>query len=148
MFGGDITFNNNPLFQDDANPNNYFLINFNDTLSSFISLFITMFVVDGLKINYPNLIFMLFFVLGTIVIINIIVAHVIDMYDSIENLFKEKKQNKQSEQDDLSFGSLSKENDLKRADDNASQPINNSAMNRNQQQIKIGNFDSSREEGE
>ena len=96
LFGGRIKKNLPVLQQDTSIPDTYHLDNFNDILSSFVTLFGLMVVnnwmvhvqlyceVMGSKVY--RIYFCLFFYFSVIVGINIIVAFSIDMYASIERL--------------------------------------------------------------
>jgi ABC-type multidrug transport system fused ATPase/permease subunit len=97
MFGGLIRKNSEAIINDPNIPNTYHLDNFNDLISSFVTLFTLMVVnnwfvqvamyVDVMDGNtYYRFYFCLFYYFAVVVGINIVVAFAIDMYSSIERL--------------------------------------------------------------
>ena len=100
-FGGMITKSTPEIRNNDTTPDQYALNNFNDLVSSFVTLFELM-VVNNWFLNtemYVNicdskavlLFFVTFYIWGVLVGLNIIVAFAIDMYGSIERLDKAKE---------------------------------------------------------
>ena len=100
LFGGKITKGMNVLVNDQGIPDNYHLDNFNDFLSSIVTLF-TLMVVNNWMVqvqmycevmdsNLYRLYFGLFFYFSVIIGINIIVAFTLDMYSSVERLDQER----------------------------------------------------------
>jgi hypothetical protein len=102
MFGGKVRKNLDVIAQDSSIPDNYHLCNFNDFLSSFVTLFTLMVVnnwmvqvqmyvdiMDGNK--YYRFYFGLFYYFSVIIGINIVVAYAIDMYTSVERLDQERQ---------------------------------------------------------
>ena len=89
---------------------------------------------------------MIFFVLGTIILINIIVAHVIDMYSSIDNLYKEKEEAKEKinheRRDSSYFGHLESSDDIEVDQEVLSEPIN-TVRNHHNHIIEVGKLGSS-----
>ena len=95
-FGGLSNFKEESIFRDDSFPNNYIQVNFNDLANSFMTLFILMvvnnwFVVWGVYETitgntWCRIYFITFYFLSVIVVLNILIAFVIDMYSSVESL--------------------------------------------------------------
>ena len=96
LFGGKVQ-KNLPAISSSSSPDSYHLMNFNDMLSSFITLFALMVVnnwmiivqmyVDIMEGNtYYRFFFILFYYCAVITGINIVVAFAIDMYSSVERL--------------------------------------------------------------
>jgi len=95
-FGGTIGRNSEEIFRDLSVANNYVYLNFNDGASSFVTLFMCMLVsswhviaelyttVTGTQL--AKFYFIVFYILSVVIIINIIVAFVIDMYSSVEDI--------------------------------------------------------------
>lgn len=102
IFGGKILKGMDVLINDVSIPDNYHLDNFNDFLSSIVTLF-TLMVVNNWMIqvqmycevmgsdNY-RLYFGLFYYFSVIIGINIVVAFTLDMYSSVERLDQERMQ--------------------------------------------------------
>lgn len=96
LFGGKISKNNSKLAQDSSVPHNYHLMNFNDIISSMVTLFCLMIVNNWMVIAhmyevvmenpYYKIYFGIFYYFSVIVGINIAVAFAIDMYSSVERL--------------------------------------------------------------
>jgi two pore calcium channel protein 1 len=100
FFGGKIQRGLPALINDQSIPDNYHLDNFNDLLSSFVTLF-TLMVVNNWMIqvqlycvvmdsNYYRFYFGLFYYFSVVIGINIVVAFTIDMYSSVERLDQER----------------------------------------------------------
>lgn len=102
IFGGKILKGMDVLVNDVSIPDNYHLDNFNDFLSSIVTLF-TLMVVNNWMVqvqmycevmgsdNY-RLYFGLFYYFSVIIGINIVVAFTLDMYSSVERLDHERMQ--------------------------------------------------------
>jgi len=102
IFGGKILKGMDVLVNDVSIPDNYHLDNFNDFLSSIVTLF-TLMVVNNWMVqvqmycevmgsdNY-RLYFGLFYYFSVIIGINIVVAFTLDMYSSVERLDHESMQ--------------------------------------------------------
>ena len=97
MFGGDITSNSPEIVHDSSIPDNYYLINFNDLVSSYITLFILIvvnnwFVIVQMCVDikggnlYYRYFFVVFYYFGVIIGLNIIIAFAIDMYAAVQRL--------------------------------------------------------------
>jgi hypothetical protein len=97
MFGGKITLNNPYIVNSTGIPNSYVMQNYNDFISAMITLFSLMVVnnwmvqvqmVVGLMEGnrYYRIYFILFFYISVIIGINIVVAFILDMYSSVENI--------------------------------------------------------------
>jgi len=101
LFGGKVQKNLPALSNDTGVPDIYHLMNFNDMLSSFVTLFALM-VVNNWMIQvqmfvnimggnrWYRLFFILFYYCAVITGINIVVAFAIDMYSSVERLDSER----------------------------------------------------------
>ena len=98
LFGGLMTYNSPSLLNDPSVPSSYVDMNFNDYMSSFITLFHLMvvnnwFVTVNIYVGLSNghksvrIYFILFYISCVIIILNILVAYVIDMYASVDNLY-------------------------------------------------------------
>ena len=93
---GDITVANDP-----GVPQFYNLMNFNDFVSAYITLFALMIVnnwldivevyVDVMGTNWVKWYFIFFYYFSVIIGINIVVAFSIDMYDSVSRLDEERQ---------------------------------------------------------
>jgi hypothetical protein len=96
MFGGQMSTQNHKIFRDSSIPDLYVEMNFNDLGSSIVTLFALMVVNNWfmiVKINvqdkiYARWFFILFYFSSVVVMLNIVVAFVIDMYGSVENLHR------------------------------------------------------------
>ncbi|CAI2359144.1 unnamed protein product [Moneuplotes crassus] len=99
LFGGDVTMAENPIFQENAVPTTFVQINFNDTLSSFIGLFCISFAIDSLEISFQNMFFLVYYILSEMVIMNIIIAFVIDIYAAIDNIYNERAEKSENLQE-------------------------------------------------
>ena len=96
LFGGVITKENKKLRLAVRIPDTYHLMNFNDFLSSMVTLFCLMIVNNWNQIaemyaivmvnEYYKFYFALFYYFSVIIGINIAVAFAIDMYSSVERL--------------------------------------------------------------
>lgn len=100
LFGGKV-YKDSPFINNDPSiPNTYHLMNFNDLLSSFCTLFALMVVNNWMVVVkvYTNtmgsawyeVFFGLFFYFSVVIGINIVVAFAIDMYSSVERLDHER----------------------------------------------------------
>jgi hypothetical protein len=96
MFGGKIRKGMSQIENDPSIPPTYYLDNFNDLLSSFVTLF-TLMVVNNWMVQvdmyvtvmgskYYRFYFGIFFYFSVIIGINIVVAFTLDMYSSVERL--------------------------------------------------------------
>lgn len=97
FFGGQIRVTSPQIVHDASIPDNYYLVNFNDIVSAFVTLFILIVVnnwyvivqmcvdiKDGNK--YYRFYFIIFYYFGVIIGLNIIVAFAIDMYSAVSRL--------------------------------------------------------------
>jgi hypothetical protein len=95
-FGGKVTKNAAAIIEDPGIPDTYHLDNFNDLLSSLVTLF-TLMVVNNWMVqvqmyvsimgnSYWRWYFCFFFYFSVVIGINIVVAFAIDMYTSVERL--------------------------------------------------------------
>ena len=111
LFGGKITKSNPNIALNSSIPDNYHLMNFNDLVSSMITLFCLMIVNNWMIItdmyavtmgsNYYKIYFAIFYYFSVIVGINIAVAFAIDMYSSVERLDHERIENLEKLECDL-----------------------------------------------
>ena len=94
IFGGQIRKNSSQIVHDSSIPDNYYLINFNDLMSSYVTLFILIVVNNWyvivamcVDIKGGNTLYRYFFVIfyyfGVIIGLNIIIAFAIDMYAAV-----------------------------------------------------------------
>jgi len=102
IFGGRVRRDTPEIRSNDATPDKYTLNNFNDLISSFVTLFELM-VVNNWFVNtemymsitsynqWVLLYFVTFYNWGVLVGLNIIVAFAIDMYGAVERLDKQKR---------------------------------------------------------
>lgn len=82
-------------------PNDYNLVNFNDMISAFVTLWALMIVNNWMVIvsmycqvmgnNWYRLYFCIFYYFSVVIGINIIVAFAIDMYASVERLYQDRQ---------------------------------------------------------
>ena len=97
IFGGQIRKNSTQIVHDSSIPDNYYLINFNDLMSSYVTLFILIVVNNWyvivamcVDIKGGNTLYRYFFVIfyyfGVIIGLNIIIAFAIDMYAAVQRL--------------------------------------------------------------
>mmetsp|Transcript_20755 Transcript_20755/g.14882 ORF Transcript_20755/g.14882 Transcript_20755/m.14882 type:complete len:102 (+) Transcript_20755:798-1103(+) len=97
MFGGLIRESSPQLYRISDIPDNFSLMNFNDTISTFITLFSLIivnnwYVIVDLCVSikdgnvYYRYYFIIFYYFGVIIGLNIIIAFAIDMYSSVERL--------------------------------------------------------------
>lgn len=102
MFGGKIRRDLASIIKDQAIPNNYYMDNFNDLASSFVTLFTLMVVnnwmvqvqmyVDTMQGNgWYKLYFVAFYYFSVLIGLNIVVAFTLDMYSSVERLDEERQ---------------------------------------------------------
>eukprot|EP00347_Sterkiella_histriomuscorum_P013051 403366203 len=103
IFGGKITWETQEIRNNESTPDRYALNNFNDMISSFVTLFELMvvnnwYITTEMYVNIYNenkfvlIYFVSFYNWGVLVGLNIIVAFAIDMYGSIERLDKQKQE--------------------------------------------------------
>lgn len=100
IFGGKVYNNDIRILGQDFVPDNFVLMNMNDLTASFMTLFALMVVnnwqyTTGLytlvmESNYYRWYSILFFFFCVVLVLNIVVAFTIDMYDNIANLQREK----------------------------------------------------------
>ena len=106
MFGGLIKEDSTEIIHDSSIPDNYYLMNFNDLMSSFVTLFVLIvvnnwFVIVAMVVDvkagntYYRYFFVVFYYFGVIIGLNIIVAFAIDMYAAVSRLEDQKEQNKE-----------------------------------------------------
>lgn len=104
IFGGKIQTTSPQIIHDASIPDNYYLINFNDLISSFVTLFILVVVnnwfvivqmcVDIMGGNvYVRLYFIIFYYFGVLIGLNIVIAFAIDMYSAVVRLDEQKEKN-------------------------------------------------------
>jgi len=104
-FGGDIREDSPQIIHDSSINDNYYLMNFNDLMSSLVTLFALIVVNNWMVITAMcvdvkggNTIyryyFVLFYYFGVIIGLNIIIAFAIDMYAAVSRLEEQKNQNK------------------------------------------------------
>jgi len=97
IFGGDIRKTSPGIIHDSSIPDNYYLINYNDLISSMVTLFILMvvnnwYVIVQMCVDikggdvYYRYYFMIFYYFGVIIGLNVIIAFAIDMYSAVERL--------------------------------------------------------------
>ena len=94
MFGGLVKEDSPAISHDSSIPDYYYLINFNDLMSSFVTLFILIvvnnwFVIVAMFVDITGgytiyrYWFILFYYFGVIIGLNIIIAFAIDMYSAV-----------------------------------------------------------------
>mmetsp|Transcript_22401 Transcript_22401/g.19903 ORF Transcript_22401/g.19903 Transcript_22401/m.19903 type:complete len:396 (+) Transcript_22401:695-1882(+) len=108
LFGGQISTLQKEIFKDSSVPDNYVEMNFNDLFSSMVTLFALMVVNNWFMIvqvhtniqghNYGRWFFILFYFSSVVVMLNIVIAFVIDMYSSVDELYQNKEKQKQQEE--------------------------------------------------
>lgn len=96
MFGGKIRSDEAVIVNNPSLPNLYVYLNFNDIVSSFVTLFVLLAVNNWFVVmdmytkvldnNWYRIFFYSFWFLGVIVGLNIVVAIAIDMYRAITRL--------------------------------------------------------------
>jgi len=97
FFGGKIRTNSPPIIHDASIPDNYYLVNFNDVPSTFVTLFILIVVNNWMvivrmcvDINGGNKLyrfyFIIFYYFGVLIGLNIVIAFAIDMYSAVQRL--------------------------------------------------------------
>ena len=105
FFGGEITEDSAMILADSSIPDNYFLMNFNDLMSSIVTLFALVVVNNWYVIvamcvdvksgkTWYRYYFVLFYYFGVIIGLNIVIAFAIDMYAAVCRLENEKNANK------------------------------------------------------
>lgn len=105
-FGGHANMNNEAIFTDASIPNTYVHMNFNDLFSSFVTLFALMvvnnwFVIANLFVVtsgtvWARVYFVVFYTLSVVIVVNILIAFVIDMYLSVDSLNQQEAKRKQN----------------------------------------------------
>ena len=101
-FGGIVQNNDIRILSQSDFPQTYTLMNMNDMLSSFITLFAIM-VVNNFQVvvqvytfltgtNYSRWFFIIFYLLSVVMLIDLVVALVLNMYDQIAELNQQKKE--------------------------------------------------------
>ena len=89
FFGGNIQKDGNLITKTNSIPNNYHLLNFNDLLSSFVTLFcvpnINFIILSKMQgdTTIARLFFSFQFFLHQLILFNIVCAFAIDMYSSV-----------------------------------------------------------------
>jgi len=97
IFGGKIMEDSPEIINDSGVPDNYYLINFNDLMSSYITLFILIvvnnwYVIVAMCVDIMGgqtiwrYFFIVFYYFGVIIGLNIIIAFAIDMYAAVLRL--------------------------------------------------------------
>jgi hypothetical protein len=105
IFGGKIKEDSSEIVHDSSIPDNYYLINFNDLMSSLITLYILIVVNNWYVIvamcvdieggaTFWRYWFVLFYYFGVIIGLNIIIAFAIDMYAAVKRLEDLKEENR------------------------------------------------------
>jgi hypothetical protein len=99
-FGGLANNNENRILRDQSVPDLYIEMNFNDLSNSFVTLFTLMIINNWFVIVqmfvvvtgtvWARTFFVAFYFLSVIVVLNIVVAFAIDMYSSVDTLYKHK----------------------------------------------------------
>lgn len=118
-FGGLANMSAEGIFRDTSIPDSYVQMNFNDIANSFVTLFALLVVNNWFVIVsvfetltgtiYTRLFFIIFYFLGVIVVLNIVVAFAIDMYSSVDTINSQK-----TEKENLRSKSLVSETDTQR----------------------------------
>lgn len=100
-FGGLASIDEKRILRDQSVPDIYIEMNFNDLVNSFVTLFTLMVVNNWFVIvrmyesvtnpYFARLFFVTFYFLSVIVVLNIVVAFAIDMYGSVDSLYRDKK---------------------------------------------------------
>ena len=93
IFGGKIVYNDLKIIANASLPDSYVLMNMNDLLSAFITLFSLMvvnnwFVIVNLYVEvmdtvYVNWFFFTFYFFCVVLTLNIVVAFILEMYDNV-----------------------------------------------------------------
>ena len=105
LFGGQIREDSPEIIHDSSIPDNYFLMNFNDLMSSMITLFALIvvnnwYVIVAMTVDVKagatayRYYFIIFYYFGVIIGLNIIIAFAIDMYAAVSRLEEQKDNNK------------------------------------------------------
>lgn len=105
MFGGLIRVDSPQIVHDSSIPDNYYLMNFNDLVSSYITLFVLIvvnnwYVIVAMCVDIKSgatiyrYFFVIFYYFGVIIGLNIIIAFAIDMYAAVQRLEEQKDDNK------------------------------------------------------
>ena len=101
LFGGQIKEDSTEIIHDSSIPDNYYLMNFNDLMSSFITLFVLIvvnnwYVIVAMCVDIKGgnklyrYFFVVFYYFGVIIGLNIIIAFAIDMYAAVQRLEDQK----------------------------------------------------------
>ena len=105
IFGGKITEDAPEILHDQSIPDNYYLMNFNDLMSSLITEFVLIvvnnwYVIVAMCVDIENgnlwvrYFFVVFYYFGVIIGLNIIIAFAIDMYAAVQRLEEKKEENR------------------------------------------------------
>ena len=105
IFGGKIRENSTQIIHDSSIPDNYYLMNFNDLMSSLITLFVLIvvnnwYVIVAMCVDIMNgntlvrYFFVVFYYFGVIIGLNIIIAFAIDMYAAVKRLEDQTEENR------------------------------------------------------
>ena len=105
VFGGKIQKYSPQIVNDSGVPDNYYLINFNDLLSSYVTLFILIvvnnwYVIVAMCVDIMGgatiwrYFFIVFYYFGVIIGLNIIIAFAIDMYAAVVRLDNQQEENR------------------------------------------------------
>ena len=96
LFGGKIYPTQVSIQNDSSIPKYYYLMNFNDLASSWVTLFALVIVnnwfiivqmyVDATEVPAVRWLFIMFYYFGVVIGINILIAFAIDMYSSVERM--------------------------------------------------------------
>jgi len=107
LFGGQVSTKEKEIFKDSSVPDIYVEMNFNDLASSIVTLFALMVVNNWFMIvqvhtniqghKYGRWFFILFYYTSVVVMLNIVVAFVIDMYSSVDSLYSKTEKEKEQE---------------------------------------------------
>lgn len=107
IFGGQVSNLRKEIFKDASVPDVYVEMNFNDLGSSLITLFALMVVNNWFMIvqvhtnmqghSFGRWFFILFYFSSVVVMLNIVVAFVIDTYSSVESLHSSQKLEREKE---------------------------------------------------
>jgi len=104
LFGGKIRKDSSEIMLDSSIPYNYYLVNFNDLMSAYLTLFaltvvsnwyvivaMCVKIIGGSGIRY---FFLLFYYFSVIIGLNIIIAFAIDMYAAVQRLEEMQEKNR------------------------------------------------------
>ncbi|CAI2380053.1 unnamed protein product [Moneuplotes crassus] len=120
LFGGKISNKEEQIFKDSSVPDIFVEMNFNDLGSSLLTLFALMvvnnwFLIVQVHVNvmgskHARWFFIFFYFVSVVVMLNIVVAFVLDMYGSVESLYSKKQKDKEEERKLQSFFSAKSPN--------------------------------------